>query len=214
MDLNDRTLRKITICIGDKNGVQREDGFNITVASEVMAIFCLAKDIHDLKYKLGEMIVAYNNEGNPIFAKDLNVHGAMTALLKDAIKPNLVQTLEHNPCIIHGGPFANIAHGCSSIIGTNLALKLADYTVTEAGFGSDLGAEKFFDIKCRMNNLKPSAAVLVATIRALKYNGGVKKEDLNSPNLEALKKDGLNVDVFTDSSYVANCFIEKWYEIK
>lgn len=189
MDMNDRALRNIVIGLGGKvNGVPREDGFNITVASEIMAILCLASDIADLKKRLGNILVAYDLSGNPVFAEQLGVCGAMTALLKDALKPNLVQTLENNPAFIHGGPFANIAHGCNSLRATKLALKLGDYCITEAGFGSDLGAEKFFDIKCRYGNLKPSCVVLVATIRALKYNGGVAKADLSDENLTALEK--------------------------
>ena len=189
MDMNDRALRNIVIGLGGKvNGVPREDGFNITVASEIMAILCLTSDIADLKKRLGNILVAYDLNGNPVFAEQLGVCGAMTALLKDALKPNLVQTLENNPAFIHGGPFANIAHGCNSLRATKLALKLGDYCITEAGFGSDLGAEKFFDIKCRYGNLKPSCVVLVATIRALKYNGGVAKADLSDENLTALEK--------------------------
>lgn len=189
MDMNDRALRNIVIGLGGKvNGVPREDGFNITVASEIMAILCLASDIADLKKRLGNILVAYDLNGNPVFAEQLGVCGAMTALLKDALKPNLVQTLENNPAFIHGGPFANIAHGCNSLRATKLALRLGDYCITEAGFGSDLGAEKFFDIKCRYGNLKPSCVVLVATIRALKYNGGVAKADLSAENLDALEK--------------------------
>ncbi len=189
MDMNDRALRNIVVGLGGKiNGVPREDGFNITVASEIMAILCLASDIADLKKRLGNILVAYDYSGKPVFAEQLGVCGAMTALLRDALKPNLVQTLENNPAFIHGGPFANIAHGCNSLRATKLALKLGDYCITEAGFGSDLGAEKFFDIKCRYGNLKPSCVVLVATIRALKYNGGVKKEELSVENLTALEK--------------------------
>lgn len=189
VDMNDRALRHINVALGGKlNGFPREDGFMITVASEIMAILCLATDIVDLKKRIGEIIIGYNLDGMPVKASDLNAEGAMTALLKDAIKPNLVQTLEHTPCIMHGGPFANIAHGCNSIIATSLALKLGDYVVTEAGFGADLGAEKFFDIKCRMGNLKPDAVVLVATCRALKYNGGVPKQSVSEENVEALKK--------------------------
>lgn len=189
MDMNDRALRNIVIGLGGKvNGVPREDGFNITVASEIMAILCLASDISDLKKRLGNILVAYNLNGEPVFAGQLGACGAMTALLKDALKPNLVQTLENNPAFIHGGPFANIAHGCNSLRATKLALKLGDYCITEAGFGSDLGAEKFFDIKCRYGNLKPSCVVLVATIRALKYNGGVPKTDLSTENITALEK--------------------------
>ena len=189
MDMNDRALRNIVIGLGGKiNGVPREDGFNITVASEIMAILCLASDISDLKKRLGNILVAYDYSGKPVFAEQLGVCGAMTAMLKDALKPNLVQTLENNPAFIHGGPFANIAHGCNSLRATKLALKLGDYCITEAGFGSDLGAEKFFDIKCRYGKLNPSCVVLVATIRALKYNGGVKKEELSAENLTALEK--------------------------
>ena len=189
MDMNDRALRNIIVGLGGKvNGVPREDGFNITVASEVMAILCLASDITDLKDRLGKIIIGYNYSGNPVTARDLKVDGAMTLLLKDAIKPNLVQTLEGTPAIMHGGPFANIAHGCNSVTATKMALKLSDYVITEAGFGADLGAEKFFDIKCRFAGFKPDAVVLVATIRALKYNGGVKKENLKEENIEALSK--------------------------
>ncbi|QNU66998.1 formate--tetrahydrofolate ligase [Ruminiclostridium herbifermentans] len=189
MDMNDRALRNIIVGLGGKvNGVPREDGFNITVASEVMAILCLASDITDLKERLGKIIIGYNYSGNPVTARDLKVDGAMTLLLKDAIKPNLVQTLEGTPAIMHGGPFANIAHGCNSVTATKIALKLSDYVITEAGFGADLGAEKFFDIKCRFAGFKPDAVVLVATIRALKYNGGVKKENLKEENIEALSK--------------------------
>lgn len=188
VDMNDRVLRNIIVGLGRKaDGVVREDHFIITVASEIMAILCLAEDMHDLKDRLGKIIVAYNYSGQPVTAKELNAVGSMAALLKDAIKPNLIQTLEHTPAIIHGGPFANIAHGCNSVRATRLALKLADYVVTEAGFGADLGAEKFFDIKCRNAGLKPEAVVLVATIRALKYNGGVPKTELGPENLEALK---------------------------
>ena len=187
VDMNDRQLRKVIDGIGKRtDGVMREDGFDITVASEIMAIFCLSSDINDLKARLAKIIVAYNTEGQPITAGDLKAQGAMAALLKDAIKPNLVQTLEGTPAIVHGGPFANIAHGCNSVIATKTALKLADYCITEAGFGSDLGAEKFLDIKCRMANLRPSAAVLVATIRALKMHGGVKKADLPTENVSAV----------------------------
>lgn len=188
VDLNDRVLRNVVVGIGGKiNGTTREDGFMITVASEIMAIVCLAENIRDLKDKLSKIVVAYTYDGKPVTPKDLNCVGAMAALLKDAIKPNLVQTLEHTPAIIHGGPFANIAHGCNSVKATKMALKLADVVVTEAGFGADLGAEKFFDIKCRKAGLKPDAVVLVATVRALKYNGGVAKENLNSENVEAVK---------------------------
>ncbi len=194
MDMNDRALRNIIIGLGGKvNGIPREDKFTITVASEVMAILCLSENINDLKNKLGNILVAYKFDGSPVYAKDLKVHGAMSALLKDAIKPNLVQTIEGTPVIMHGGPFANIAHGCNSIRATKLALKLGDYCITEAGFGSDLGAEKFFDIKCRTAGLTPSAVVLVATVRALKYNGGVPKNELTIPNLDALEKGVVNL---------------------
>ena len=196
LDMNDRELRNIVAGLGGKvNGVPREDGFIITVASEVMAILCLSADIDDLKERLGNILVAYNYEGKPIYARDVKANGAMAALLKDAIKPNLVQTLEGTPALMHGGPFANIAHGCNSVRATKLALKLADYCVTEAGFGSDLGAEKFFDIKCRKAGLKPSAVVVVATVRALKYNGGVPKTELSTENLEALEKGIVNLGV-------------------
>ena len=188
VDMNDRQLRHIIDGLGGKmQGVPREDGFEITVASEVMAVLCLASDISDLKARLGRMIVAYTFDGKPVTAHDLKAEGAMAALLKDALKPNLVQTLEHTPAFIHGGPFANIAHGCNSITATRMALKVGDYAVTEAGFAADLGAEKFVDIKCRYAGFKPSAVVIVATVRALKYHGGVPKKDLNSENLEALK---------------------------
>lgn len=194
MDMNDRALRQVTVGLGGKiNGFPREDGFNITVASEVMAILCLASGIGDLKERLGRIVAAYSLSGNPVTVKDLEVDGAMTLLLKDAIKPNLVQTLENTPCLMHGGPFANIAHGCNSLRATQLALKLSDYVITEAGFGADLGAEKFFDIKCRYGKLKPDAVVLVATVRALKYNGGVKKEELPKENIEALRKGIVNL---------------------
>lgn len=200
IDLNDRQLKKIeTGLSGEKNIVTREDGFDISVASEIMAILCLSEDIQDLKRRIGNIIVGYNKQGNPIKAKDLHAEGALTVLLKDAIKPNLVQTLEHTPAIIHGGPFANIAHGCNSIIATKTAMKLADYTITEAGFGSDLGAEKFLDIKCRKANLKPDAVVCVATIRALKYHGGQAKEDVKQENLEALEKGIHNLDRHLDN---------------
>ncbi len=189
LDMNDRALRNVIVGLGGKvNGVPREDGFLITVASEVMAILCLASDLEDLKKRLGEILVAYTYGNQPVYARDLHASGAMTALLKDALKPNLVQTLENTPALMHGGPFANIAHGCNSVRATKLALKLADYTITEAGFGSDLGAEKFFDIKCRYAGLAPSAVVLVATMRALKYNGGVPKAQTGEPNVEALKR--------------------------
>ncbi|WP_132996379.1 formate--tetrahydrofolate ligase [Sporanaerobacter acetigenes] len=195
MDMNDRSLRNIVIGLGGKpNGVPREDGFDITVASEVMAILCLADDLQDLKERIGNIIVAYNYSGEPVYARDLNAAGPLALLLKDAIKPNLVQTLENTPVFIHGGPFANIAHGCNSVLATKMALKLAEYTVTEAGFGADLGAEKFFDIKCRFAGLKPDAAVIVATVRALKNHGGVPKEELNKENLEALKKGFENLE--------------------
>ncbi|MCX7843303.1 MAG: formate--tetrahydrofolate ligase [Clostridia bacterium] len=195
MDMNDRALRNIVVGLGGKsNGTPREDGFLITVASEVMAILCLASDLMDLKARLGKIIVGYTYSGTPVTAKDLKVDGAMTLLLKDAIKPNLVQTLENTPALMHGGPFANIAHGCNSIIATKYALKLADYVITEAGFGADLGAEKFFDIKCRFGGFSPAAAVLVATIRALKYNGGVHKDSLKFENLEALEKGIVNLE--------------------
>ena len=188
VDMNDRQLRHIVDGLGGKaQGVPREDGFDITVASEIMAIFCLASDIMDLKQRLARIIVGYTYDGKPVTAHDLKAEGAMAALLKDALKPNLVQTLEHTPAIIHGGPFANIAHGCNSVTATRMALKLSDYTVTEAGFAADLGAEKFLDIKCRMAGLKPNAVVIVATVRALKYHGGVAKADLNNENLEALE---------------------------
>lgn len=194
-DMNDRVLRNITVGLGRKvDGVTREDHFIITVASEIMAILCLAENMKDLKARLGRIIVAYNYDGEPVTAKQLNAVGAMAALLKEALKPNLIQTLEHTPAIVHGGPFANIAHGCNSMRGTRTALKLADYTITEAGFGADLGAEKFFDIKCRMGDFKPDAVVLVATVRALKYNGGVAKADLADENLEALKKGIVNLE--------------------
>jgi len=193
LDVNDRALREIEVGLGEKNGVARKDGFVITVASEIMAILCLASDINDLKDRISRIIVGYNKKGEPIYAKDLKVEGAITALLKDAIKPNLIQTLENTPCIMHGGPFANIAHGCNSVIATKTALKLADYVITEAGFGADLGAEKFLDIKCRMAKLKPSAIVIVATIRSLKYNGGVDLKNLSEPNLEALRNGSVNL---------------------
>ncbi|MCB2356193.1 formate--tetrahydrofolate ligase [Clostridium estertheticum] len=189
MDMNDRALRHIIVGIGGKpNGFTREDGFMITVASEIMAILCLASNLMDLKERMGRILVAYDLVGNPVYCKDLAVNGAMALLMKDAIKPNLVQTLGNTPAIIHGGPFANIAHGCNSLLATKMALKLGDYVVTEAGFGADLGAEKFFDIKCRYGKLKPDCVVLVATIRALKHHGGVKKDKLNEPNVEALSK--------------------------
>ena len=196
LDMNDRALRNVVVGLGGKiNGVPREDGFIITVASEVMAILCLASDIVDLKKRLGNILVAYTYDGKPVFTRDLQADGAMTALLKDAIKPNLVQTLEGTPAIMHGGPFANIAHGCNSVRATKLALKLADYCITEAGFGSDLGAEKFLDIKCRFAGIAPSCIVVVATCRALKYNGGVPKAEVSEPNLDALKKGIVNLGV-------------------
>ena len=195
MDMNDRVLRNIVVGLGSKmDGMVREDHFVITVASEIMAILCLADDMNDLKKRLGKIIVAYTFDGKPVTADDIQATGAMAALLKDALKPNLIQTLEHTPAIVHGGPFANIAHGCNSVRATKTALKLADYVITEAGFGADLGAEKFFDIKCRMADLKPDAVVLVATVRALKYNGGVAKEDLGQENLDALKKGIVNLE--------------------
>ena len=200
MDMNDRTLRNITIGLGGKaNGIPREDHFMITVASEVMAILCLASDIHDLQKRFCDILVAYTYSGEPVYAKDLNAHGAMAALMKDAIKPNLIQTLEGTPCLMHGGPFANIAHGCNSVQATRMAARLADIAITEAGFGADLGAEKFIDIKCRKTGLKPDCVVLVATVRALKYNGGVAKTDLNTPNVEALKKGICNLDAHLDN---------------
>ena len=189
VDMNDRQLRFVKDGLGGgKNGVPRDDGFDITVASEVMAVFCLASSISDLKNRLSKLIVGYTYDNKPVTAGDLKAEGAMTALLKDALKPNLVQTLEGTPALVHGGPFANIAHGCNSVIATKMAMKLSDYTVTEAGFGADLGAEKFLDIKCRLANLKPSSVVIVATIRALKMHGGIDKTELNSENLEALEK--------------------------
>lgn len=200
LDMNDRALRNVVIGLGGKvNGVPREDGFIITVASEVMAILCLANDISDLKKRLGNILVAYTYDGNPVFCKDIKADGAMTALLKDALKPNLVQTLERTPAIMHGGPFANIAHGCNSVRATKLALKLGDYCITEAGFGSDLGAEKFLDIKCRYAGIAPSCIVIVATCRALKYNGGVPKTEVSEPNLDALKDGIVNLGVHIDN---------------
>ena len=200
LDMNDRALRNVVIGLGGKvNGVPREDGFIITVASEVMAILCLANDISDLKKRLGNILVAYTYDGNPVFCKDIKADGAMTALLKDALKPNLVQTLEGTPAIMHGGPFANIAHGCNSVRATKLALKLGDYCITEAGFGSDLGAEKFPDIKCRYAGIAPSCIVIVATCRALKYNGGVPKTEVSEPNLDALKDGIVNLGVHIDN---------------
>lgn len=195
LDMNDRVLRNVVVGLGNKlDGTVREDHFVITVASEIMAVLCLSTDMKDLKKRLGRMVVAYNFAGEPVTAADLNAVGSMAALLKDALKPNLIQTLEHTPALIHGGPFANIAHGCNSVIATKTALKMADYVITEAGFGADLGAEKFFDIKCRIANLKPDAVVLVATIRALKYNGGVAKADLNTENLAALERGIVNLE--------------------
>ena len=195
LDMNDRALRNIVVGLGGKaNGFLREDGFMITVASEIMAILCLSKDLQDLKERMGNILVAYNLNGEPVYCKDLKVQGAMAMLMKDAIKPNLVQTLENTPALIHGGPFANIAHGCNSLTATKMALKLGDYVVTEAGFGADLGAEKFFDIKCRFGGLKPQCVVIVATVRALKHHGGVKKEDLGTVNVEALSKGIKNLE--------------------
>lgn len=195
IDMNDRALRHIVVGMGGKvNGFVREDGFTITVASEIMAILCLASDLEDLKERMGNILIAYNLDGEPVYAKQLEIQGAMALLMKDAIKPNLVQTLENTPALIHGGPFANIAHGCNSIMATKLALKLGDVAITEAGFGADLGAEKFFDIKCRYGNLKPECVVIVATIRALKHHGGVAKADLNTPNVEALAKGITNLE--------------------
>ena len=218
VDMNDRNLRNIVVGLGNKtDGMVREDHFVITVASEIMAILCLAEDIKDLKARLGRIIVAYNFQGDPVTADDLQATGAMTALLKDAIKPNLIQTLEHTPALVHGGPFANIAHGCNSVRATRMALKLADITITEAGFGADLGAEKFMDIKCRMSGLKPDAVVLVATVRALKYNGGVPKDQLSDENLEALAKGIENIQkydvpvVVTLNSFVTDTDAENEY---
>ncbi len=200
LDMNDRALRFVNVGLGGKiNGVPREDGFIITVASEVMAILCLCSDVDDLKKRLGNILIGYTYAGEPVFAKDIKAQGAMAALLKDAIKPNLVQTLENTPAVMHGGPFANIAHGCNSVRATKLALKLADYCITEAGFGSDLGAEKFLDIKCRTAGLNPSCIVIVATVRALKYNGGVLKADLVNENLDALKKGIVNLGAHIDN---------------
>ncbi len=202
LDMNDRALRNIVIGMGGKvNGVPREDGFQITVASEIMAILCLASDLEDLKARLERILVAYTLDNKPVYAKDIGACGAMTALLKDALKPNLVQTLENTPAIMHGGPFANIAHGCNSVRATKLGLKLADYCITEAGFGSDLGAEKFFDIKCRFAGLNPDCVVLVATIRALKYNGGVPKTELTEENVEALKKGIVNLRTHVENMH-------------
>ena len=195
IDMNDRSLRSIVVDLGGiANGFPRQDGFDISVASEIMAIFCLSKDLKDLEERIGNITIGYTREKKPIYAKDLKAHGPMTVLLKDAIRPNVTQTLENNPAIIHGGPFANIAHGCNSVIATKTALKLSDYVITEAGFGADLGAEKFIDIKCRKSGLKPDCVVIVATIRALKMHGGVKKEDLKNENLDALKKGLVNLE--------------------
>ncbi len=200
LDMNDRALREVVVSLGGPgNGYPRQDGFDIVVASEVMAIFCLATSLEDLKKRLGNIVVAYTRDQKPVTARDLNAHGAMTVLLKDALAPNLVQTLENNPAFIHGGPFANIAHGCNSVIATSSALKLADYCVTEAGFGADLGAEKFLDIKCRKSGLRPSAAVIVATIRALKYHGGVDVKEVNKENLAALEKGLVNLERHVDN---------------
>ena len=200
MDMNDRALRNITIGLGGKvNGVPREDHFMITVASEVMAILCLAKDLDDLKKRFGDILVAYTFAGKPVYARDLHAEGAMTALMRDAIKPNLVQTLEGTPALMHGGPFANIAHGCNSVQATRLAMKLADIAITEAGFGADLGAEKFMDIKCRKAGISPDCIVLVATVRALKYNGGVPKTELNAPDMDALERGICNLDAHLDN---------------
>ena len=202
LDMNDRALREVIVGLGGKvNGVPRQDGFQITVASEIMAILCLASDLEDLKARLERILVAYTYDNKPVYAKDVGACGAMTALLKDALKPNLVQTLENTPAIMHGGPFANIAHGCNSVRATKLGLKLADYCITEAGFGSDLGAEKFFDIKCRFAGLKPSCVVLVATIRALKYNGGVPKTELTEENVDALKKGIVNLRTHVENMH-------------
>ncbi len=202
LDMNDRALRQVVVGLGGKvNGFPREDGFMITVASEIMAILCLANDIEDLRVRLGRIVIGYDYNNMPVTAKQLEVDGAMTLLLHDAIKPNLVQTLENTPCLMHGGPFANIAHGCNSVQATKLGMKLADYCITEAGFGSDLGAEKFFDIKCRFGGLKPSLVVLVATIRALKYNGGVAKADLAEENLDALKKGIVNLGAHIENMH-------------
>ena len=200
LDMNDRALRNIVIGLGGKiNGVPREDGFIITVASEVMAILCLSKDMEDLKKRLGDMLIAYTYDGKPVYARDIKADGAMTALLRDAVNPNLVQTIEGTPAIMHGGPFANIAHGCNSVRATRLALKLGDYCITEAGFGSDLGAEKFLDIKCRMAGLTPACVVVVATVRALKYNGGVPKAELSAENVPALEKGVVNLKAHVEN---------------
>ncbi len=199
IDLNDRALREVEVAIGDKNGVQRKDKFNITAASEIMALIGLAIDIKDLKEKLGNILIGYTYDNKPVFARELNIHGAMTAVLKEAIKPNLVQTLEETPAIVHGGPFANIAYGCNTIIATKLAMKLSDYVITEAGFGADLGAEKFLDIKCRKANLKPDCVVLVATIKALKYNGGIDKKQILEENTDAVEKGLCNLEVHIEN---------------
>ncbi|MBQ3567141.1 MAG: formate--tetrahydrofolate ligase, partial [Oscillospiraceae bacterium] len=200
LDMNDRALRNVVVGMGGKlNGIPREDGFQITVASEIMAILCLAADLDDLKKRISNILIGYNYSGEPVYAGQIGVAGAMTALLKDALKPNLVQTLENTPAFIHGGPFANIAHGCNSVRATKLAMKLGDYCITEAGFGSDLGAEKFFDIKCRFAGLKPDCVVIVATIRALKYNGGVAKADLQTENIQALEKGIVNLQVHVEN---------------
>ncbi len=205
-DTNDRALRKCVVGLGGKvNGVPREDGFMITVASEIMAVLCLASDIMDLKARIAKIIIGYNYGGDPVYAGDLNAEGALTALLKDAIKPNLVQTLEHTPCFIHGGPFANIAHGCNSVQATRLAMKMSDWCITEAGFGADLGAEKFFDIKCRFADLKPDVVVIVATVRALKYNGGVLKSELKEENVEALKRGMVNLEKHIENMSLYGC---------
>ncbi len=200
LDMNDRALRKVVVgCGGKADGVMREEGFNITAASEIMAVLCLASDMEDLKKRLGNILVGYTYDGRAVFARELGGVGAMATVLKDAMKPNLVQTIEHTPCLVHGGPFANIAHGCNSVMATKAALGLADYVVTEAGFGADLGAEKFLDIKCQMAGLSPDAIVLVATCRALKYNGGVAKDDLKTPNVEALKMGACNLEAHIDN---------------
>ncbi|WP_105615953.1 formate--tetrahydrofolate ligase [Vallitalea okinawensis] len=200
VDMNDRALRQIVVGLGGRTqGVPREDGFMISVASEVMAILCLAKDLEDLKKRLGDIIIGYTYDGKPVTARDIKAEGAMTVLLKDALKPNIVQTLENTPCLMHGGPFANIAHGCNSVRATNTALKLADIVITEAGFGADLGAEKFLDIKCRKAGLKPDAIVLVATVRALKYNGGIKKDMLSEENVEAVERGFVNLEAHIDN---------------
>lgn len=205
LDMNDRVLRNVVVGMGNKmDGVVREDHFIITVASEIMAVLCLASDLSDLKHRLSKIVVAYNYENKPVTAGDLGAVGAMTALLKDAIKPNLIQTLENTPVLVHGGPFANIAHGCNSVIATKTALKMTDYCITEAGFGADLGAEKFFDIKCRMSGLQPDAVVLVATVRALKYNGGVEKKDLNKEDLSALQKGIVNLEKHIENIHKFN----------